>query len=49
MTVQARDQFGDTTQQTFSLSVYGPLAPYDPFAPVKRELTIVGPVNRGLI
>jgi hypothetical protein len=49
VTVQARDQFGDTTQQTFSLSVYGPLAPYDPFAPVKRELTIVGPVNRGLI
>ena len=45
VTVLARDQFGDTTQQTFSISVSGVSTPYNPFAPTNRRLVIVGPVR----
>ena len=48
VTVLATDPSGDTTRQTFSISVSGVFAPYDPFAPTKRGLAIdwseVGPL-----
>ncbi len=48
VTVLARDQFGDTMQQTFSISVSGVSTPYNPFAPTNRRLVIVGPVRAEL-
>ena len=44
VTVLARDQLGNLTQQTFSISVSGIAIPYNPFAPTTRGLIIVGPV-----
>ena len=40
VTVLATDPSGDTTRQTFSISVAGIFALYDPFAPTKRRLAI---------
>ncbi len=49
VTVLATDQFGDTAQQTFNISVSGVATPYNPFAPTNRGLVIVGPIRGGSI
>ena len=49
VTVVARDQFGDTTQQTFSISVFGVSIPDNPLAPTNRGLIFVGPADYGSV
>jgi hypothetical protein len=47
VTVLATDQFGDIGEQTFRISVSGVLTPFNPFAPTKRALVILGPLDQG--
>ncbi len=49
VTVLAKDQFGDTTQQTFSISVSGVFAPYGPIAPTKRGFLVDWSEGRPLL
>ncbi|MGO9114013.1 MAG: putative Ig domain-containing protein [Thermoguttaceae bacterium] len=49
VTVLARDQYGDTAQQTFSISVSSFFTSDDPFAPMKKGLVIIGPAYHGLM
>jgi hypothetical protein len=46
VTVLARDQFGDTAEQRFSISVS---TPFNPFTSASRRLVIVGPVRGGSV
>ncbi|MGA2258394.1 MAG: serpin family protein [Thermoguttaceae bacterium] len=47
--VRVADQYGNFSDQTFSISVSGVFALYNPFAPTKRGLDIVGPIDYRLI
>jgi hypothetical protein len=49
VTVLARDQYGYTTQQTFSVSVSGVSTPYNPFALRNRHPVLVGPARGGAV
>ena len=49
VTVLATDRFGDTTRQTFNISVSGASTPCNPFAPTNQGLVIVGPVRARLV
>ena len=49
VTVLARDQFGDTAQQSFNITVSGVSTPFNPFASANRRLAAVGPVRGGSV
>jgi hypothetical protein len=49
VTVLATDQFGDTSQQTFSISVSAAITPLDPFASSNRPFLIAGPIRGGSV
>ena len=47
--VRVTDRYGNFSDQTFSISVSGGFAPYNPFTLAKWGFVIVGPIDHRLI